>query len=261
MSARVMTRRKNTGGARRPCPAEDDDGGRATAVRPIRLILAARHPLLGRGIARALDRDGSLELVATVESLSHAVLLSERACPDVLLLDSSACSGNAYLEIGAVRARCPKTRVVLLTEPDGDEIDSRLPRIVSTTLLRSIEPAALAAALHRIAGGYAADDLSVHDPEAVTLPQLTPREREVLRGLSQGLTNRQIARRLWLSEHTIKFHVSSIYRKLGVRTRAEAASMLLDGGAVAQDASTGRLVGDLLARRAEPNGRDLRHTR
>jgi DNA-binding NarL/FixJ family response regulator len=239
-----------------------------TATHTIRVVLASCYPLLSRGIARALSRNPTFELVADVDDFRRAVTITDRLVPDVLLVDASACGEDSHVHVETIRARQPAVVVVLLTEPDRETLDRRVVSAVNATILRNIEPQALAAALCRIVAGH--DDgaaLAEDAAAAAALPLLTRRERQVLKGLSRGLTNRQIARTLWLSEYTIKFHLSRIYRKLGVGTRAEAATVVLHGGngnsprydTAAEPAR--RTAGDLLPERSSPAPAAVRKTR
>lgn len=215
---------------RHPSAHEDRGDGAHLDPCPIRLILVARHPLLRRGIAQALQQQPTLAIVEEADRLRQALLLAQRVSPDVVLLDASACDEDACVQLEAIRSRHPQTVIVLLTDPDHDNADLRLQAFVTATILRSVEPAALAVALESIVAGRDIEGAFSEAAGAAALPQLTPREREVLMAICRGLTNRAIARALWLSEHTVKFHVSSLYRKLGVKTRAEAATWLLENG-------------------------------
>lgn len=201
-----------------------------TDAHPIRVLLVVHHPLLGRGIADALAQELWLEIVAEVDRLREAVVLAQRLSPDVMLLDSSACEEEAWVQMRAICSRRPDTATILLTTPEHDDVDPRLSGLVAATILRSVEPSALGAALRGIVSGTGSDIVVPDGAPAGKPPQLTPREYEVLTAISRGLTNRAIARELWLSEHTIKFHISSLYRKLGVKSRAEAATWLFERG-------------------------------
>jgi DNA-binding NarL/FixJ family response regulator len=270
MSARLKSEspRASLGTAAFLAAEVESDRSTPPAKHAIRLILASCYPLLSRGIARALARYPSLELVAEVNDLRRAVTVTDRVLPDVLLIDASACGDDSRVHVEAIRARQPAVVVVLLTEPDGETRNGGLAAAVDATILRNIEPPALASALCQIVAGNGAEAAGTDDgAAAATLPLLTRRERQVLKGLSQGLTNRQIARTLWLSEYTIKFHLSRIYRKLGVGTRAEAATVVLHGGngnsprydTAAEPAR--RTAGDLLPERSSPAPAAVRKTR
>lgn len=232
MSAQLQVRNNSHSAEIKRHPSAQEDRGNSPQSNPspIRLILVARHPLLRRGIAQALEQEPPLAIVEEADRLGQALLLAQRVSPDVVLLDASACDEDAWVQVKAIRSRHPQTVIVLLTGPDHDNADLRLQTFVTATILRSVEPTALAAALQSIVAGRAIEGAFSEAAGAAALPQLTPREREVLMAICRGLTNRAIARALWLSEHTVKFHVSSLYRKLGVKTRAEAATWLLENG-------------------------------
>lgn len=177
----------------------------------IRVLIAVPTPALRAGL-RALVATTELQIVGVVATL--ATLDVDIADVDVMLLADEA------LLADAARIVPDDARVALLLLAD----DGR-----ATTLLRALplagwgmlpldsSPAELQAALIAVAHGLVALPLNRADP-------LTAREREVLQLVSQGLSNKLIARELQVSEHTVKFHVSSIFAKLGAASRTEAIS-------------------------------------
>jgi DNA-binding NarL/FixJ family response regulator len=151
----------------------------------------------------------------------------------VVLLDlqMAGAEGLAFLE--AVRDEHPDTKVIVLADTrDPLEILEVLRRGACGYLLKSIDPFDLAGAIRQAARGtfYSLGGLPL--PESVRRPelQLSARELEVLRRVAAGLTNRAIAKDLWLSDQTIKFHLHKIYRKLGVTNRTEAARYAFELG-------------------------------
>lgn len=202
-----------------------------TTVRPpgaphaharLRLILIARHALVRRGIENALGNDPGIDLVGTATSLRSAVVIVRTAGTDVVLIDSSSWDDDAPVQIERMREASPELAIVLLTaRGSGGTLPSNGKGI--RVLSRMVEPTALGSAIRDIVFDRPGSPSLIDALHPVGPRLLTDREYDVLGGLSRGLTNKAIARELWLSEHTVKFHVSAIYRKLGVRSRAEAA--------------------------------------
>jgi DNA-binding NarL/FixJ family response regulator len=210
--------------AEAPLETEARSDERTATERPLRLLVVARHALLRRGVVHSLQQDRTFEVVDVADSLEGALTLARDLAPDVVLVDSSACDEDAAVHAQTLRRDLPGTAVVLLVRPHGDA-GSPLQAAAVGAIARTVEPGTLCAALRGLVSGVPGD---VPAPAAApTLPaELTEREYEVLTGIANGLTNREIAGALWLSAHTVKFHTSRLYRKVGVRSRAEAARWL-----------------------------------
>ncbi len=173
---------------------------------------AARSHAEGLRVLIAARGEGRIAtLTKLLQSLGHAVARGDEE-PDVVLADADQ----------AERGRFP--RVVLGgTDPDAEGL-----------LPSNTEPAALDAALRAVARGLIVRSRVALSPafsiihEAEARPLLTPREAQVLDAIADGLTNKAIARRLGISLHTVKFHVESVFRKLGAGTRAEAVAKAIE---------------------------------
>jgi DNA-binding NarL/FixJ family response regulator len=188
-------------------------------------------------IRRALERDGGIEVVGEARSGGALLALVDRLHVDAVLLDLRMPGGDGLSTLSALRARRPGvTAIVLSAFEDAEDIREAEVRGAAGYLVKTISPLHLGAAVRRLAG---ARPPTVDAPERTRregqAPRherhlLTSRELEILRLLADGRSNRQIARRLRLSPHTIKFHLSNVYRKLGVTNRTEAATMAHRGG-------------------------------
>ena len=160
--------------------------------------------------------------------MAHAVQLQ----PDVVLLDLVMPGGGSIDAIGRIRALPSPPRIIVLTSFAAD--DQVVPAVragASGYILKDVVPSELEAAVRKVGGGGA-----VLDPQVVPavmgemargpaegVEELTPREREVLRLLAQGLSNRELAAALFVSEKTVKTHVSNILNKLRLADRTQAA--------------------------------------
>jgi DNA-binding NarL/FixJ family response regulator len=213
----------------------------------IRVVIADDHPAFRAGL-RVLLQDSGLDVVAEAADGPSAVDAVVEARPDVALLDLQM-PGLTGVEVTKRLAEvAPETRVLVLTMIEADETVLAAIRAGAWGYLlkgagqEEIERAVRAVAdgqavygagiAERVRGFFAARSDAVVPP----LPQLSEREREVLRLAAEGRPNAEIARRLYLSEKTVRNHVSSIFTKLGVNDRAQAVARARDAGLGAPDA-------------------------
>jgi DNA-binding NarL/FixJ family response regulator len=204
----------------------------------VRLLLVGDDPLARGGLGALLGGEPDLTLVGEAsaeESLRDAVAATE---PDAVLWDLGPTSASAgSLERAAELGDCPFVALV----GDPDLARDALAAGASGVLPRNAPPSRLAAALTAAAsrlvvldGSLAESLLRPRPPaRAELVEELTPREQEVLELLAQGLTNKAIAERLGVSDHTAKFHVNSILGKLGAGTRTEALVLAARLGLIA----------------------------
>jgi DNA-binding NarL/FixJ family response regulator len=186
------------------------------------------HPLWLDGVRHVLDRVGVEVLDATTDE-RRAGELVQRLQPDLLVTTSA--------DLLAMHGRGPGLRtVVLASSADPAELASAFAAGASAYVLKTAHPDDLATAVRQafaqtvytVARGT--HDLETADSE---LDVLTRREREILTLVADGLSNADVARRLWVSRQTVKFHLGGVYRKLGVANRTEAARWAHDHGLLA----------------------------
>jgi two-component system nitrate/nitrite response regulator NarL len=185
---------------------------RQNAGQPLSVLLRAGDPLVRESLEKGLIASGAKLTLTTKEADAHVVLLDPGPSPDVRRL------GADLTEL--LQARLPS--VVLVTdEPAGRSAIANGARGV---VRRGADGSRIAAALGAAAAGLTVVDFAlVPDPTpGEPAPSLTPREREVLELIAAGCSNRRIAKKLGISEHTAKFHVNGILLKLGANTRTEA---------------------------------------
>jgi two-component system, NarL family, response regulator LiaR len=200
---------------------------------PITVVIADDHELVRSGLQAILDVIDDLELVGEAESGEEAVALCERLRPDVVLMDLVMPRMDGATATREILSRSPATKVLALTSfSDPAMIQEVLRAGAIGCLLKNVTCDELATAIrraHRGASTLAPEAAGVLIHAVVAPPEqdvvLTPREREVLGLLVQGLTNTEIAVRLVVSLSTVKTHVSSIIAKLGASTRTEAAAI------------------------------------
>ncbi len=191
-------------------------------------IVADDHALFRDGVCNTLARAG-IEVVAQTNSGAGAVALAQNLRPDVVVMDLHMPGGDG---VTATRALAADTNILILTvSDDDDELFAALEAGALGYLLKDSQPAALVRAVESVAEGNSvlAPGISrkvfaaIHRPSK-GLKELSNREREVLYLIAQGLSNSAIARKLKISEHTVKTYNERLYEKLGVSSRSEAAT-------------------------------------
>ena len=205
--------------------------GRAVPPNPIRVVIVDDHTLVRRGLETVLRLFDDIELVAQGDSGDAAVGLCEEAQPDVVLMDLVMPGMDGSAATREILRRCPETKVLVLTSfSDEALIESALNAGAIGYLMKNISGDQLAAAIRGASVGR--PTLAPEATEAlmhlVATPtplgeDLTPRERQVLTLLTDGLSNSEIAERLVVSLSTVKSHVSSVITKLGASSRTDAA--------------------------------------
>lgn len=199
-----------------------------------RVLLADDHPLFREGVARTLEESGRFRVVATASSGAEAVDRAAGLRPDMVLLDLSMPQGGLWALERIVRLDPAPVAVMLTVSEDSEAVYAALEAGARGYLLKGIGGAELVVILDRLMAGeshvtpaLAARMLTrMHRPAAALadpLACLTAREEDILRLVSEGLSNKEVARRLEVQERTVKHHMTQILQKLHLRNRTEAA--------------------------------------
>jgi DNA-binding NarL/FixJ family response regulator len=215
----------------------------------IKVLIADDQTLMRDGLATILELCDTIEVAGTAADGAQAVGLCAKLTPDVVLMDVRMPNVNGVEATRLIKKRCPGAAVLILTTFDDDDyIIEALTAGAAGYILKDIDTDALAKAIEDVfdgsfilpskIAGKLAKRLSQPPPQSQDggflaaqtadgeLPELSGRERDVARMLAQGFTNRQISSALYLSEGTVKNHVSSIYAKIGINDRTAAALFL-----------------------------------
>lgn len=200
----------------------------------LRLVLVDDHPVVRAGLRALIESSDDLQVVGEAGDAETAITVIAATAPDVVLMDLSLGDGVGGIEATRLVAALPEPpAVVVLTTYDTEsDILRALDAGAAGYLLKDVPPQDLFAGIRSVARGEPALAPSVtgvlmrraSSPE----PRMTEREVEVLELLADGLGNRELARALFVSEATVKSHLSHIYTKLGVDTRAGAVAAAIE---------------------------------
>lgn len=211
-------------------------------MKRTRILLVDDHPLLRKGMLQLLELDPGFEAVGEAGNGEQALQLARQQQPDLILLDLNMAGMGGVETLESLRAAGIRARIVVLTVSDSDEdVVAALRAGADGYLLKDMEPEDLMASLHRIIEGklVISEQLipllarALGRSDAHTEPDptsLTGREREILRLIARGLSNKMIARKLSITEGTIKVHVKNLLKKLGLRSRVQAAVWAVNQG-------------------------------
>jgi DNA-binding NarL/FixJ family response regulator len=196
----------------------------------IRVLVAEDHTVVRTGLLQLLGGLDEFEVVGAAAGGNEAVALAERQRPDVVLMDLQMPDLDGIEATRRIRATDPRVNVVVLTAfSDRERILDAIDAGAVGYLLKDAEPDELIRGLEAAARGEsplapkAAQALVAARTQEQSDPELTRREREVLALLADGLPNKLIARRLDISEKTVKAHLTNIFQRIGVSDRTQAA--------------------------------------
>jgi DNA-binding NarL/FixJ family response regulator len=197
----------------------------------IRVVIADDHAVVRTGLAQLVDTFEGVELVGAATNGEEAVALVHERAPDVVLMDLEMPVLDGIEATRRIKGERPEVAVVVLTSfSDRERILGALDAGAVGYLLKDAEPDELARAIRAAARGEAPLDpkaartlLVAHRGAVSAAETLSEREREVLTMVAQGLPNKVIAQRLEISEKTVKAHLTSVFRRIGVSDRTQAA--------------------------------------
>ncbi|HYI12232.1 MAG TPA: response regulator transcription factor [Thermoanaerobaculia bacterium] len=198
----------------------------------MKIVIVDDHPIVREGLIAALERREGLEIAGAFGSAEEAIAALAHTKPDVVLLDLELPGMSGVDAVSRIRGQA---EVVVLTAYASDEqIDAALRAGARGYLLKGSSIDEIDHAIRAAArGGTWLDPrIAARVVALSTTPRLSPREREVLRLVAAGRTNKEIATELHIAERTVKFHVTSLFDKLGAENRAQAVAVASERGLV-----------------------------
>jgi DNA-binding NarL/FixJ family response regulator len=206
-----------------------------TASDPITILIVDDHPVVRMGLAGMLSARPELKLVAEAASGDEAVQQYTRCRPDVVLMDLRMPGLGGVAAIEAIRAHDAAARVVILTTFDGEEdIYRGLRAGAKAYLLKDSPHDDIVSCISAVMRGQKVLPRGIASKLAdrVNSDELSRRELEVLQHLASGKSNKEIARLTSITEGTVKFHVTAVMGKLGVKSRTEAVAVAIRRGLI-----------------------------
>ncbi|AMH18407.1 two-component system response regulator NarL [Hafnia paralvei] len=203
------------------------------------IILIDDHPMLRSGVKQLISLEPQLKVIGEASSGQQGIELAEKLDPDLILLDLNMPGMNGLETLDQLRTRTLSGRVVVFSVSNHeDDVISALKRGADGYLLKDMEPEDLLRSLHQAAAGQVvlsealtpvlAANLRESRPSSERdVQQLTPRECDILKLIAQGLPNKMIARKLMITESTVKVHVKHLLKKMKLKSRVEAAVWVL----------------------------------
>lgn len=203
------------------------------------IILIDDHPMLCSGVKQLISLEPQLKVIGEASSGQQGIELAEKLDPDLILLDLNMPGMNGLETLDQLRTRTLSGRVVVFSVSNHeDDVISALKRGADGYLLKDMEPEDLLRSLHQAAAGQVVLSEALTPVLAASLresrpsserdvQQLTPRECDILKLIAQGLPNKMIARKLMITESTVKVHVKHLLKKMKLKSRVEAAVWVL----------------------------------
>ncbi|MEG3132449.1 two-component system response regulator NarL [Rouxiella sp. T17] len=210
-------------------------------VTPATILLIDDHPMLRNGVKQLIALDPSLKVIGEASSGEQGVEWAKRLDPDLILLDLNMPGLHGLDTLDILRQTPLSGRVVVFSVSNNEQdVVNAFKRGADGYLLKDMEPEDLLVALRQAASGkmvlsaeltpLLAANLRETKPTGVrTLESLTPRERDIIKLIAEGLPNKMIARRLNITESTVKVHVKHLLKKMQLKSRVEAAVWMLQG--------------------------------
>jgi DNA-binding NarL/FixJ family response regulator len=206
-------------------------------MQPTKVLLVDDHALFRQGVRNTIEPEEDFEVVGEAEDGMEAVAKARELKPDLILMDIKMPQSNGLEAVSAIRRELPDVKIIMLSVHDGDDnLFEAIKRGAKGFLSKNARAKGLLDSLRAVMKGEAV----ISGPMAEKVfrefarlagiedgtigGQLTPREKEVLQKISEGLTNKEIGLCLCISQNTVKVHVRNIFRKLHVQTRSQAVA-------------------------------------
>ena len=211
----------------------------ATTANPLRILVVDDHEIVRQGLVSLLERREGFQVVAQAGTVAEATENARKFQPDLVIMDVRLPDGSGIEACREIRAEFPTTRIIILTSyPDEEAVFASIVAGASGYLLKQIRGRDLVAAIETVGRGESLLDPAVTEKVldrvrriasgtyTDELAQLTRQEQKILLLIAEGMTNKQIASEIFLSDKTVKNYVSSILAKLNLQRRSQAAAFV-----------------------------------
>jgi DNA-binding NarL/FixJ family response regulator len=207
------------------------------------VVIVTDNGFAAEAIRRSFRNTSGVRVAGYVDGRRSSGAAVAEAQPDVVIVDEMTWSANAVARIAEVRRAVPTAKIIVLTAlPDAPWLGDAVRAGADAAIAKTVEPATLGLLVREIHAGNIhhafAGRRAAASPDAGH-GKLTPRELEILRLVASGASNGLIASQLWVTEQTVKFHLSSVYRKLGVGNRTAASHVAHLNGLLDRDLTEG----------------------
>jgi DNA-binding NarL/FixJ family response regulator len=206
----------------------ETSGSQMNDVARIRILCVDDHPLLRKGIGTMIGNEPDMLLMAEASNGPQAIELFRAHTPDVTLMDLRLPGMSGIDAMIAIRTEFPDARIIILTTFEGDvEIRRALEAGARAYMLKTMPPEDMIQTIRQVHAGKkrVPPEITAQLAEHYSDDALTTREIDVLRQIAGGNRNRDIAEKLFISEHTVKIHIKHIMEKLGASDRTEAVAI------------------------------------
>ena len=199
-------------------------------MKRIRVLIADDHKIVRMGLAALLATERDLQLVGEADNGIEAVRLATSLKPDVVIMDLMMPKKDGVEATRDILAAAPETRVLVLTSyGTSNAVAQAIDAGAAGALMKTADDAQIVSVIRRLAAGekYVSAEIRKSINETPTIPVLSPRQTEVLKQLTLGLTNKEIANVLGIRKDGVEDHINIIFSKLGASNRAEAVAIAL----------------------------------
>ena len=191
------------------------------------VLIVTDNGFAAEAIRRSFRNTSGMRVAGFVDGRKACGAAVVEAAPDVVIVDEMTWAASALARISEIRAAAPSAKVIaLISQPGADWVDDAVRAGAHAAIAKTVQPGTLPLLVREIWAGtvhHAFEDAQASASLSTEHANLTARELEILRLVAAGSSNAAIARGLWVAEQTIKFHLSNVYRKLGVSNRTEAS--------------------------------------
>ena len=199
-------------------------------MNKIKVLVADDHAIVRTGLVSLLSRPADIEVVGEASDGVAAVAKASRLLPDVVVMDLVMPKKDGVAATAELHKRHPEMKILILTSfGNSEDISKAFAAGASGALLKNVPNGEIVAAIRRIAAGrrVVSPDIELMLENDPPMPDLSPRQREILESITRGLTNAQIALQFDISPESVKTYIARLFEKLGASNRSEATSIAI----------------------------------